>query len=147
MLTYGLYIIGTKDNSTVHAFTGTWFSQASFKPPLVMLGVSGDGRSAHMMKESHVFSVSILGQGQKEIAQNFFKCPEPKGGTFGPVAYEVGINGCPIIQEAPAFLECRVIETVAKGDHLIVIGEVTEAGVRKEMAPLPLSDTPWKYGG
>ena len=147
MISYGLYVIGTKDRATVHAFTGTWFSQASFKPPLVMLGVSGDGRSAQMIKESRVFSVNLLGQGQKEIAQNFFKCPEPQDGKFGAVAYEIGTTGCPLLKEAPAFLECRVVEIVAKGDHLVVIGEVTEAGVRREMLPLSLSDTPWKYGG
>lgn len=147
MLTYGLYIVGVKDKSTVHAFTGTWFSQASFKPPLVMLGVSRQGRSATMIKESRVFSVSILGQGQKEIAQTFFQCPEPKEGRFGPVAFEKGTNGCPVLTEAPAFLECQVVEAVEKGDHLVVIGEVTEAGVKKEMNPLALSETPWKYGG
>ena len=147
MVTYGLYVVGTRDDASVHAFTGTWFSQASFKPPLVMLGVSGDGRSAHMIKESRVFSVNILGQGQKDIAQNFFKCPEPKDGTFGSIAYDIGSNGCPLLREAPAFLECKVIELVEKGDHLVVIGEITEAGVKKEMSPLPLSDTPWKYGG
>ena len=147
MLTYGLYVIGVRNNSTVHAFTGTWFSQASFKPPLVMLGVSGEGRSAHMIKESRVFTVSILGTGQKEIAQTFFKCPDPKDGKFGEVSFEKGANGCPIITEAPAFLECRVVETVEKGDHLVVIGEVVEAGVKKEATPLALSETPWKYGG
>ncbi len=147
MLTYGLYVIGVKERETVHAFTGTWFSQASFKPPLVMLGVSGAGRSAHMIREAGVFSVNILGQGQREIAQNFFKCPDPADGKFGVVSYEVGTNGCPLLKEAPAFLECRVVEIVEKGDHLVVIGEVTKAGIRKEMVPLPLSDTPWKYGG
>ena len=147
MITYGVYVIGVKDRTTVHAFTGTWFSQASFKPPLVMLGVSSDGRSAHMFKESRVFSVNILGQDQKEIAQNFFKCPDPKDGKFGTVAYEPGSNGCPLLKETPAFLECRVVELVEKGDHLVVIGEVMEAGVKKEMAPLALSETPWKYGG
>ena len=147
MIPYGLYVIGVREGTTVHAFTGTWFSQASFKPPLVMLGVSSDGRSAHMLKESRVFSVNMIGQGQKEIAQNFFKCPDPKDGKFGTVAYEVGSNGCPLLKETPAFLECRVVEVIQKGDHLVVIGEVLEAGVRKEMAPLALSETPWKYGG
>ncbi|MBI4437279.1 MAG: flavin reductase [Candidatus Omnitrophica bacterium] len=147
MFTYGLYVIGVRDNSTVHAFTGTWLSQASFRPPLVMLGVSGEGRSAQMIQESRVFSVSILGTGQKEIAQSFFKCPEPKNGKFGELSFQKGANGCPILTEAPAFLECNVVETVERGDHLVVIGEVVEAGVQKEVAPLALSETPWKYGG
>lgn len=147
MLTYGLYVIGVRDAKTVHAFTGTWFSQASFKPPLVMMGVSGDGRSAQMIKESRIFSVNILGRGQTDIAQNFFKCPEPRDGKFGSISYEPGTNGCPLLKEAPAHLECRVVEIVEKGDHLVVIGEVVEAGVREEKPPLQLSETSWKYGG
>ena len=147
MLTYGVYVIGTKDGASVHAFTATWLSQASFKPPLVMLGVLADGRSAHAIRQTKLFSVSILGEGQKETAQNFFKCPDPKDGKFGTVAYEIGTNGCPIIKDAPAFLECRVVEVLAKGDHLVVVGEVTESGFKGEKAPLLLSSTPWKYGG
>ena len=147
MITNGLYVIGVRDGSSVHAFTGSWFSQASFKPPLVMLGVFGEGRSARMIRENRVFSASLLGEGQKEIAQTFFKCPEPKDGKFGAVSYETGSNGCPILTDAPAFLECQVVEIVEKGDHLVVIGEVVGAGVRKEMIPLAMSQTPWNYGG
>ncbi len=147
MISYGLYVIGVKGDSSVHAFTATWLSQASFKPPLVMLGVLRDGHSAKMIRESGLFSVNLLGKGQEAVAKTFFRCPAPKEGKFGEIAFELGKSGCPILEDVPAFLECRVVEIVEKGDHWVVVGEVIEAGVRKESLPLLLSQTAWTYGG
>jgi len=147
MFTYGLYVIGVKGGDTVHAFTGTWVSQASFQPPLVMVGVSREGRSAEMLRESKAFTISILAQDQQEVAQQFFKCPDPKEGKFGNVVYQLAENGCPVIENTPAYLGCDVVEIVEKGDHWVVLGEVKEARVLQEAPPLALSQTPWKYGG
>ena len=147
MIPYGLYVIGVKEGTSVHAFTATWLSQASFKPPLVMLGVSVHGRSAKRIKETRVFSVNLLGQGQTEVARLFFQCPEPADGKFGTIAYELGATGTPLLKDAPAFLECRVVDIVEKGDHLVVVGEVIEAGVKREAPPMTLAETTWKYGG
>ena len=33
------------------------------------------------------------------------------------------------------------------GDHAIVVGEVVEAGVQRDVDPLTLKETGWNYGG
>jgi flavin reductase (DIM6/NTAB) family NADH-FMN oxidoreductase RutF len=42
MIHYGLYVITVKDNQDIAAGTINWLSQASFKPPLVMVGIKAD---------------------------------------------------------------------------------------------------------
>ena len=40
-----------------------------------------------------------------------------------------------------------VAEPPSPGDHALMLGEVTGAGVRRQGRPMILYDTPWSYGG
>jgi flavin reductase (DIM6/NTAB) family NADH-FMN oxidoreductase RutF len=60
-------------------------------------------------------------------------------------------TGCPILEGAAAFLECKVVEFVdIGGDHEIMVGEVINAGVIKEgkvTDSLTLPHVGWSYAG
>ena len=36
-IVHGVYVAGVKDKNKLNAFTATWISQISFKPPLIVL--------------------------------------------------------------------------------------------------------------
>lgn len=147
MIPYGLYVLGTKAGNELNVATINWVSQASFKPPLVMMGVKQDSRTYAMLKEGGVFALSMLGTGQKDMAFAFFRPVEPQDGRFGEYEYETAETGAPIIKAAPAWVEGRVLETVERGDHAVVVGEVTNAGVWQETKVLTLEEVGVKYGG
>jgi flavin reductase (DIM6/NTAB) family NADH-FMN oxidoreductase RutF len=44
-------------------------------------------------------------------------------------------------------VECKVIGFHEYGDHTVVVGEVTEAGLKQEAEPLTLKEIGAKYGG
>ncbi len=144
---YGLYIIGLKDGATYHAFTGSWLSQCSMKPPRVMLGVRHGTHSLELIQKSGIFSVNFLSKTDQKIFEQFFKPTPASGNRFGDVAYSLKKTETPILDRALAYLECEVRNIFEAGDHSIVIGEVLEAEVLKDEAPLVMSDTPWHYGG
>lgn len=145
---HGVYIVGVKQDSQLNAFTATWFTQVSFTPPLVALGVKKDAHSFEMIKRDRVFSVNLLGKDQKPIAEHFVKPSTVVGDKLKEVRYRLGTTGAPILEEAIAYVECEVREIANDlGDHAIVIGEVVEAGVRKDEPALTLMDTGWHYGG
>jgi flavin reductase (DIM6/NTAB) family NADH-FMN oxidoreductase RutF len=101
-----------------------------------------------MVKNRKVFSLSFLGTGQKDMAFAYFKHVEPAGGKMGGHAYETGpVTGCPIVSDAPAWVECRVIGFHEYGDHSVVVGEVMEAGLKRESESLTLKEIGAKYGG
>ena len=57
-------------------------------------------------------------------------------------------TGCPLIVDLPYWFECRVTDTVKRGDHTVFVGETVSAGVRDDSAvPLLLRDTGMNYGG
>lgn len=60
-------------------------------------------------------------------------------------------TGCPILEGAAAYLECRVVQMVnTGGDHDILVGEVINAGILKAGDvddTLTLPHIGWSYAG
>jgi len=145
---HGIYIVGVKQGSQLNAFTATWLTQVSFTPPLVALGIKKDSHSLQMIRQDRVFSVNLLGKTQKAVAEHFVKPAAVVGEKLKDVRYRIGKTGAPILEEAIAYVECEVREIAnEQGDHVIVIGEVVEAGVPRDEPALTLMDTGWHYGG
>ncbi len=147
MITYGLYILTSKSGEKYSAGTINWLSQASFDPPLIMVGVKKDSGLHSTISESGVFAVNILASDQKEIASAFFKRTTIEGDKINGYKFKEGKTGSPILEDLPAFFECKVIDKVQKGDHTIFVGEVINAGIVREAKPLVMWDTGWFYGG
>lgn len=147
MVPYGLYVGGAAAQGQVHAFLLTWFSQCSFKPPLVMMGLRRDGHAHDMVLGSGVFSVNLLAHDQKDVAAAFLKHATVEGDRINGHAYTPGKTGSPLLLEAAAWLECRVVHHWSHGDHTVVVGEVVEAGVRRVADSLTHAHTGWHYGG
>ena len=147
MINYGLYVLTTKHGDEIAAGTVNWLSQASFEPPLVMVGIKKDSSLHDIIKKGSNFAVHILGKDQKDFASNFFRPSRVEGNTISGALYEEGKTGVPILLDPPAFFECKVIDSVEIGDHTIFVSEVVEAGVRREEESLAMRDTGWFYGG
>jgi len=156
MIPYGLYVLtGETQDGRVAAATVNWVTQTAFSPPLVVVGVKTDSGAYSIIKEAGFFALNILGKGQQSAAYGFFKPTEKKEGKLNGEAVRAGSTGAPILESVPAFVECKLIETVEKGDHHIFIGEVVDAGLnqaiegRADDATLTLKDLGEKvfYGG
>lgn len=145
---HGVYVVGVKQDAQLNAFTATWFTQVSFTPPLVALGIKKDSRSFEMIKSGRVFSVNLLGKDQKSIAEHFVRPATVVGEKLKEVRHRLGKTGSPVLEDAIAYVECEVREIAnERGDHAVVIGEVVEAGVHRDEPALTLLDTGWHYGG
>jgi len=159
MIPYGLYVLSAKSGSGAGEFatsTVNWVTQASFEPPLVAVGVKKDSVSHAVIKAASSFALNVLGKGQQDLAFAFFKHVEPEGDTIAGQPFTLGATtGAPILTSAPAYLECRLRETVEIGDHSVFVGEVVGAGVaspaegRPDDGTLELRDLGEKtfYGG
>ena len=144
---HGLYVCGVKDGDDVNGFTASWVMQASFQPPLVVNCVKNDSKSHEMIKSSKVFALSVLEDGQKEMAQTFFKPQRRVGNKFEDIEFYTAETGCPIISDSLGYVECSVVGMVEHGDHTVFVGEVVGAGIHREGKPLLLESTGWQYGG
>jgi flavin reductase (DIM6/NTAB) family NADH-FMN oxidoreductase RutF len=147
MLSNGIYVM-TSSTRTAHGVaTITWLSQASFKPPLVMAAIRPDSNVFKCLVESGVAAIHILDCGQEHLAQRFFAPTKVIDDTINGERFVPGLTSAPILENACAYFECVLRQTVTLGDHAVVILEVVEAECRRDLDPLTVASSPWTYGG
>ena len=131
LVPYGLYLAGSRHaDGHLAVSLVSWFTQTSFEPPLVVVGMHREGEAFKGVKETGVLALSILGATQKELVKPFFKHVEAKDGKAGPLAYRVGeATGCPMLTDLPAAIELRSRQVLELGDHATVVFEVVGAHV------------------
>ncbi len=133
MIPYGLFVLtAAKKDGEVAAATVNWVTQASFEPPLVVVGVKTDSHAHAIIKETKAFALNVLGKGQQPMAFTFFKPAELKDGKLSGEPFKAGTTGAPILTNTVAFVECTLEGTVEKGDHSVFVGKVVDAGVSKQ---------------
>jgi flavin reductase (DIM6/NTAB) family NADH-FMN oxidoreductase RutF len=147
LFTYGLYVIGATRGEQKHAVMVNWVTQCSFEPPLVAVALMKEALSTAMVAASGVFTVNVPPAGGREFACAFVKRRPHEGNRLGGYEFYTKATGAPIFTDALAFVECRVVAAVDRGDHLLFLGEVIDAGVHREGEPLALRATGMHYAG
>lgn len=147
MIPYGLYVLGVRDGEEVSAAAINWVTQTSFSPPLVAMGVKKDSGAYALLKQTGQFALSFLESGQGDVAFAFFKPTSLEGSRINGQETEWAGNGAPVIVAAPGYIEGREAGEVDLGDHSCVVGEVTNAVLKREAKVLTLDELGVKYGG
>jgi len=138
MIPYGLYVLTSEaSDGRVAASTVNWVTQASFEPPLVVVGVKADSGVHAVIQESGSFALNVLGKNQQPLAFAFFKPAEREGNTIAGEGFTNGRTGAPLLTSAAAFVDCNLTDTVERGDHSVFVGEVVDAGVAGEIHGRP----------
>lgn len=137
MIPYGLFVLTTRAGEEVSAGTINWVTQTAFHPPLIVAGIRADSRSHALIKASGVFNLNLLGKGQQAIAFSFFKPSVLEDGKLSGHKFRPAANGCPILEDAPAWLECKLVNTIEGADHSVFVGEVTGAGLNTPISGRP----------
>ena len=119
----GVTVITTVEPSgAVHGMTASSVTSVSLDPPLV-LAVIGESRQTHALIESTGrFGMSILDAGQTETAKHFATPPESRGELAEGKLDQ--LSSTPVIANAIAAMDCKVIAAHKAGDHTVFIGEV-----------------------
>lgn len=149
LMTYGLYIATAAHHDDLAAGTVNWVSQASFQPPLVMVAIKADSHLHTLVEASGLFALNVLSADQQNIAQDFFRPTQRDKDSLNGHHFEPGMaTQAPLLTELAAWVECKVTDTINRGDHTIYVAEVIEAGVRHGEAPvLDMWNTGWFYAG
>jgi flavin reductase (DIM6/NTAB) family NADH-FMN oxidoreductase RutF len=95
----------------------------SLDPPLVGISVGRDSSSHEPIRKAGRFAVSILSGEQESVAQHFARSGVPPVALWAGVDVHDGEFG-PRLEDALAWLDCRIWREYEAGDHTIFIGEV-----------------------
>ncbi|MFP4103237.1 diflavin flavoprotein [Coleofasciculus sp.] len=128
-----LCIITAKQGELTGAMLADWISQATFNPPGLTIAVAKDRAIESLMYQGDQFVVNILEEGKHlGLMKHFLKPFAPGEDRFAGVATEDSENGCPILSDALAYVECTVDNRMECGDHWLIYGVVTNGKVLSE---------------
>jgi flavin reductase (DIM6/NTAB) family NADH-FMN oxidoreductase RutF len=105
-------------------------SSVSLDPTLILVCVDRASDTHGWLEKSGVFAVNVLEEGKGEtVARRFAgSATEDK---FRGLAWRTEHTGAPVLDDALAWLDCRVTAVLPGGDHTIFVGEVVAADARE----------------
>ena len=121
-LSTGVYVVGVAHQGRMNAFTAAWITQVSFNPLLVALSINPKNLSYSLLTASRVFVLNMLKEDQLELARHFGTQSGTDLDKLAGQRCRPGRLGAPILEDAAAYLECRVMSSITAGDHEIVLG-------------------------
>ena len=147
----GLYVLGARAGDRRNAMTANWVTQVSFAPKLLAVSVEREAFTHELIVESGAFTCNVIDREDRAIVRKFTKPVDvdEAAHTLNGIAFHEGATGAPILDQAVAYVECEVRETVVVGDHSLFVGEVVDAAFQaaEDTPVLAMSDTRMNYGG
>jgi flavin reductase (DIM6/NTAB) family NADH-FMN oxidoreductase RutF/rubredoxin len=130
-VSYGLYVVCSGDKNRGNGFISNTVFQVTSSPARFASCCNKDNFTADFIKESGAFSVSVLHQDTPtEIFGRFGYKSGRDIDKLDGMRVQYGETGVPIVlDEAIAFLECRVVQTHDVGTHWLFIGELIQSDV------------------
>jgi len=138
-LTYGLYILSSKDGDKYNGHISNTVFQITAEPSRITVATHKNNLTTEYIRKSKVFAVSAL---QKDVNLDFMGPWGFKSGRevskFDKVQYKIGQTGAPIVTEnCIAFYECEVEQIIEIGTHVMFVGKVVDLGIiNSEKEPL-----------
>jgi flavorubredoxin/flavin reductase (DIM6/NTAB) family NADH-FMN oxidoreductase RutF len=116
-----LCVVTTAWNNTHRGFLTSWVSQASFNPPGLIVAVGHAQRAGLMIQPGDRFVLNVLREG-RNLRRHFSANAE--GEALNTLSTHPAQNGCLILDEALAYVECTVKERIEAGDRWLVYATI-----------------------
>jgi len=143
-----LALVGSAHDGERNAMTTSWITQLSMEPVLIGIGVDNDAVTHRLISGSGAFTVNLWDAENTRVFVKFSKPANDDGETLNDRAVSTSVTGAPIFDEAIAWMDCEVRNTLDLGTHTLFVGEVVAASIRDDEArSASMSDTRMKYGG
>lgn len=143
-----LALVGSRAGDRWNAMTTSWITQVAMEPVLVGIGVDKKAVTHGLIVQGGSFSINLWSAEDTRTFVKFSKPATKEGMQLNGRPIREGVTGAPIFEEAVAWMDLRVWESVDCGSHTFFIGEIVDAGLPDPEATVAsMRDTRMKYGG
>lgn len=134
-LSYGMYMIGAKDDKLVGCIANT-VVQITSDPMTIAVSVNHDNYTNEVIKKTKKFSVSILSENvNPEVIGTFGYQSSKDIDKYENIDFEE-IDGVPVLKDSCGVMVCKVMDTMETSTHTVFLGEVVETAHYKEEMPM-----------
>jgi flavorubredoxin/flavin reductase (DIM6/NTAB) family NADH-FMN oxidoreductase RutF len=120
-----LCVLTTQKGDLRSAMLASWISQATFSPPGLTVAIAKDRAVEALTYSGDTFVLNLLAEGRDvPMMKQFLKPFAPGADRFEGVNYDDSAQGNPILKDALAYLECRVVSRMECGDHWVIYASI-----------------------
>ena len=128
----GITVVCVKHNNSIYGKTVNSFNSLSLKHPMVLFSLGNYSSSIKYFSKTKFLSINILSSKQKELSDNFASSTP----NLENIKFLEGKNKTAIIPNCIANLECKLIDKIKNGDHIIFICKILELQSNDKLKPL-----------
>lgn len=131
----GIYILTANSDGPFGAIATmvSWVQQASFNPPAISVAIARDRAVGPILRKQKAFAISIIPEGDKAFMKKYARGIPDGADPFENIPTQKTASGIPILSDALAFLDCRLMTTCDfGGDHEIFFGEIIAGDLLRE---------------
>lgn len=128
-ITYGLYIVSSSDGTRRSGYISNTVFQVTAEPPQFAIACSKNNYTSEIISAAGKFAVSMLKMDAgAALIGTFGYRSGRETDKFAGMVIKPGVTGAPIVMnDAIAFMECTVVQTIDLGTHLLYIARVEAA--------------------
>jgi flavin reductase (DIM6/NTAB) family NADH-FMN oxidoreductase RutF/rubredoxin len=130
-ISYGLYVVCSGDKDKGNGFISNTVFQLTAQPAKFAISCNKNNFTTGFIIDTGCFSVSVLHKDcPSEIYSRFGYKSGKDTDKLSGMDVKYGETGVPIVMnEAIAYLECKLVQTIDVGTHLLFIGELIQSVV------------------
>lgn len=125
----GVTVVTAEEDGRRYGMTASAVTSLSLEPPMLLICLNSRTRTQGAVSRTGRFAVNILGEDHGTVAERFAAPSDEQLGVdkFTGLAVSTGRCGNPLLSDALAWLECRVVQSVTGGSHRVFLAEVMSA--------------------
>lgn len=124
----GCTIIAARHGGARAGLTATAMCSVTADPPRLLVCVNQKVRAHALIAASEALSVNVLSRSHEPLAKRFAGMVDGVAGDdrFQGADWTERVTGAPLLQDALAAFDCRVVEAVHAGSHRVFLCQVVD---------------------
>ena len=116
--------------------TVTAFCPVSLEPRLALVSIARSSNTLSAVQHTNGFTANVLSAGREAVARRMATKASMKFDGLEWTRSETGEGGPILIADTAAYAVCTLSDTIAAGDHWILIGTVVDGKHNHAVAPM-----------
>jgi flavin reductase (DIM6/NTAB) family NADH-FMN oxidoreductase RutF len=131
----GLFILTVTHGDSETGMLASWVQQCSFEPPQVSVAIRRDRDVNAWLTTGAAFVLNILDDSQTDMIVHFGRGFALDAAAFTDLDVDRTGSG-PVLREALAYLDCRVVTRCPVGDHDLLIARLIGGRLLSDSHPM-----------
>jgi flavin reductase len=135
-LAAAVHVITSQGPAGLGGFTASAVCSVTDDPPTLLVCLNLSSRQNDILRANGVLCVNTLAMDQSRLSALFATKDLSIEERFAAAEWDALATGAPVLKDAVASFDCKIVERLEKGTHAILLCEVQAVRVKADAEPL-----------